>query len=63
MDKELESITQVTTVGDLRSKLVEAEEAKVEVEAVLLERVSTSTYFLFSRKAFLFVSVHGIHIA
>lgn len=52
MDKELESITQVTTVGDLRSKLVEAEEAKVEVEAVLLERVSTSTYFLFSRKAF-----------
>lgn len=41
MDKELESITQVTTVGDLRSKLVEAEEAKVEVEAILLERVSS----------------------
>lgn len=40
MDKELESITQVTTVGDLRSKLLEAEEAKVEVEAILLERVS-----------------------
>lgn len=40
MDKELESITQVTTVGDLRSKLVEAEEVKVEVEAILLERVS-----------------------
>lgn len=39
MDKELDSITQVTTVGDLRSKLIEAEEAKVEVEAVLLERV------------------------
>lgn len=40
MDKELESITQVTTVGDLRAKLVEAEEAKTEVEAILMERVS-----------------------
>lgn len=39
MDKELESITQVTTVGDLRAKLLEAEEAKAEVEATLLERV------------------------
>lgn len=39
MDKELDSITQVTTVGDLRGKLLEAEEAKVEVEAILLERV------------------------
>lgn len=39
MDKELDSITQVTQVGDLRSKLLAAEEAKVEVEAVLLERV------------------------
>jgi len=39
MDKELELITQVTTVGDLKEKLEEAEEAKVEVEALLLERV------------------------
>lgn len=39
MDKELESITQVTQVGDLRAKLVEAEEAKMEVESILLERV------------------------
>lgn len=44
MDKELDSITQVTTVGDLRSKLIEAEEAKVEVEAVLLERVSSEHF-------------------
>jgi len=46
MDKELDSITQVTTVGDLRSKLLEAEEAKVEVEAVLLERVSFRKLFV-----------------
>lgn len=46
MDKELDSITQVTTVGDLRSKLLEAEEAKVEVEAVLLERVSSTNVFV-----------------
>lgn len=39
MDKELESITQVTQVGDLRAKLLEAEEAKMEVESILLERV------------------------
>lgn len=47
MDKELESITQVTTVGDLRSKLVEAEDVKVEVEAVLLERVRLRSYHIF----------------
>lgn len=39
MDKELEHISQVTTVGDLKDKLQEAEEAKISVEAVLLERV------------------------
>ncbi|XP_036345182.1 uncharacterized protein LOC118754415 [Rhagoletis pomonella] len=40
MDKELEHIGQVTTVGDLKDKLQEAEDAKVSVEAVLLERNS-----------------------
>ena len=40
MDKELEHISQVTTVGDLKDKLQEAEDAKVNVEAVLLERVN-----------------------
>lgn len=45
MDKELESITQVTQVGDLRAKLLEAEEAKMEVESILLERVS---FFFFA---------------
>lgn len=39
MDKELEHIGQVTTVGDLKDKLQEAEDAKITVEAVLLERV------------------------
>lgn len=41
MDKELENIAQVTSTGDLRTKLVEADEAKVEVEAILLKRVSS----------------------
>lgn len=40
MDKELELIGQVTTIGDLKDKLQEAEEAKVAVEAVLLQRYS-----------------------
>lgn len=39
MDKELETIAQVSSTGDLRGKLVEAEEAKVEIEAILLKRV------------------------
>lgn len=39
MDKELEHIGQVTTVGDLKDKLQQAEDAKIAVEAVLLERV------------------------
>lgn len=40
MDKELEHIGQVTTVGDLKDKLQQAEDAKIAVEAVLLERVN-----------------------
>lgn len=40
MGRELESIGQVTSVGDLPQKLTEAEETKVEVEGQLLERVS-----------------------
>lgn len=40
MNRELDAITQVTQVGDLRAKLVEAEEAKGEVERELLERVN-----------------------
>ncbi|XP_032294435.1 muscle-specific protein 300 kDa isoform X26 [Drosophila virilis] len=40
MDKELEHIGQVTTVGDLKDKLQQAEDAKIAVEAVLLERNS-----------------------
>lgn len=39
MGKELEQIAGVTSVGDLPKKLEEVEEAKVEVEATLLERV------------------------
>lgn len=39
MGKELESIGQVCSVGDLPEKLLEAEEAKVQVEGQLLERV------------------------
>jgi nesprin-1 len=40
MDKELEQIAQITTVGNLKEKLDEVEELKVEIEAVLLERHS-----------------------
>lgn len=39
MGKELESIGQLTSVGDLPEKLTDAEDAKVEVEGQLLERV------------------------
>lgn len=42
MGKELESIGQVCSVGDLPEKLLEAEEAKVQVEGQLLERVGFS---------------------
>lgn len=40
MGKELETIEQVTSCGELHNKLVEAEEAKAEIEAILLKRVS-----------------------
>nr|CAD7432089.1 unnamed protein product [Timema monikensis] len=40
MSKELENIGKVNSVGDLPEKLEEAEEAKGEVEAQLLERYS-----------------------
>lgn len=39
MGKELEHIGSVTNVGNLPKKLEEAEEAKTEVEALILERV------------------------
>lgn len=45
MGKELESIGQVCSVGDLPEKLLEAEEAKVQVEGQLLERVGFSPVF------------------
>lgn len=44
MGKELEMIEQVTSSGELRKKLVEAEEAKVEIEAILLKRVSLAFF-------------------
>lgn len=40
MAKELEYIGSVTSVGDLPHKMEEAEEAKTEVEALILERNS-----------------------
>lgn len=43
MGKELETIAQVTSSGDLRNNLVEAEAMKVEIEAILLKRVSSVT--------------------
>ena len=39
MGRELEIIGQVTSLGNLPQKLAEAEEAKIEVEGHLLERV------------------------
>jgi hypothetical protein len=39
MGRELESIGQVTNVGNLPQMLTEAEDAKVDVEGQLLERV------------------------
>ena len=55
MGKELESIGQVCNVGDLPEKLLEAEEAKVQVEGQLLERVgysrSISSSFNFANRA------------
>lgn len=43
MAKELEYIGSITSVGDLPQKMEEAEEAKTEVEAIILERVSNSS--------------------
>lgn len=40
MSKELETISENGSIGDLSDKMEEAEAAKVEVEAKLLERVS-----------------------
>lgn len=40
MDKELDEITKVTAVAELRIKLQEAEDTKIEVESKLLERNS-----------------------
>lgn len=39
MNKELDYIASVTSVGDLPQKMEKAENAKVEVEAKILERV------------------------
>lgn len=39
MGKELETVSQVTSSEELHTKLVEAEDAKVEIEAILLKRV------------------------
>lgn len=39
MNKELDHIASVTSVGDLPQKMEKAENAKVEVEAKILERV------------------------
>lgn len=39
MDREVERISQMTTVTELKEKLQQAEEAKTAVEALLLERV------------------------
>lgn len=48
MAKELDNIRQVTTTGDLPEKFTEAEEAKIQVEGQLLERVSLRISFFFS---------------
>lgn len=45
MAKELEYIASVTAVGDLPRKMEEAEEAKTEVEALIIERVSMILHF------------------
>lgn len=39
MGKELEIVSQITSSEELHAKLVEAEETKVEIEAILLKRV------------------------
>lgn len=44
MAKELEHIGSVTSVGDLPKKMEEAEDAKTEVEALIIERVTYCIY-------------------
>lgn len=51
MGKELESIGQVCSVGDLPEKLLDTEEAKVHVEGQLLERVGSCFSLLFDTDA------------
>lgn len=46
MARELDNIANVTTVGNLPQKMEEAETAKTEVEAKILERVTTRTFTL-----------------
>lgn len=48
MSKELEMLNQTTTVGDLPDKMEEAETAKTEVEAMLLERVSDAAKAIYN---------------
>lgn len=40
MGRELEIVEQATSSGELHEKLLKAEETKVEIEAILLKRVS-----------------------
>lgn len=46
MARELDNIANVTTVGNLPQKMEKAETAKTEVEAKILERVTTRTFTL-----------------
>jgi len=45
MTKELESIAATGSVSDLPEKLTYAEEAKIEVEALIMERVGISSRY------------------
>lgn len=55
MSNELELIAQITSTGNLRGKLIEAEGAKVEVEALLLKHVR----FILFWPRFVSTQVHG----
>lgn len=44
MSKELDAIAAIGSVSDLPEKLTEAEEAKAEVEALILERVNIKLF-------------------
>lgn len=56
MGKELEAIGQVTSSGDLPDKLAEVEEAKVEVEGQLLQRVGLEVMGSFGAMILMFVT-------